>query len=241
MIFFPAIDVKDGECVRLIHGDMERVTRYEPHPLIQAQKFVANGAQYLHMVDLNGAILGDKSDNSDAITEIVKNIDIPVQLGGGIRTMQHVEHWLNLGVTRIILGTAAVKNPEFAREACRNFPSQIVLGIDARGENVALEGWVEQSDANIFDLVVAYADAGATAIIYTDIARDGALQGVNLPMIKKMIEKSSLPIIASGGVSTLEDITALSQITELEGMISGRALYDGRFTIAQALQAIENA
>ncbi|MCH9852895.1 MAG: 1-(5-phosphoribosyl)-5-[(5-phosphoribosylamino)methylideneamino]imidazole-4-carboxamide isomerase [Alphaproteobacteria bacterium] len=238
MIFFPAIDVKDGECVRLLHGDMNRVTRYQANPLLQAQAFIEAGAQYLHMVDLNGAVSGRASDNSSVIADMVQNIDIPVQLGGGIRTLAQVEHWLEIGVKRVILGTAAVKDPEFARLACQKFPNQIVLSIDARGEHVALEGWVEQSDANIFDLANAYQDAGAAAIVYTDIARDGALEGVNLPMIQKMVTRSPLPIIASGGVTSLEDITALSAIKGLEGMISGRALYEKKFTIADALKLL---
>ncbi len=240
MIFFPAIDVKDGECVRLLHGDMNRVTRYQANPLLQAQAFVDAGAQYLHMVDLNGAVSGRASDNSNVIADMVQNIDIPVQLGGGIRTLAQVEHWLEIGVTRVILGTAAVKDPEFARLACQKFPNQIVLSIDARGEHVALEGWVEHSEANIFDLANAYQDAGAAAIVYTDIARDGALEGVNLPMIQKMVTRSPLPIIASGGVTSLADIASLSKIDGLEGMISGRALYEKKFTISDALKLLES-
>ncbi|MCH9844435.1 MAG: 1-(5-phosphoribosyl)-5-[(5-phosphoribosylamino)methylideneamino]imidazole-4-carboxamide isomerase [Alphaproteobacteria bacterium] len=240
MIFFPAIDVKDGECVRLLHGDMNRVTRYQANPLLQAQAFIEAGAQYLHMVDLNGAVSGRASDNSSVIADMVQNIDIPVQLGGGIRTLAQVEDWLKIGVKRVILGTAAVKDPEFARLACQKFPNQIVLSIDARGENVALEGWVEQSDANIFDLANAYQDAGAAAIVYTDIARDGALEGVNLPMIQKMVTRSPLPIIASGGVTSLDDIAALSKIAGLEGMISGRALYEKKFTINDALKLLDD-
>ncbi len=240
MIFFPAIDVKDGECVRLLHGDMKRVTLYAANPLLQAQAFIDAGAQYLHMVDLNGAVSGKASDNSGVIADMVQNIDIPVQLGGGIRTLAQVEHWLNIGVKRVILGTAAVKNPEFARLACQKFPHQIVLSIDAWGENVALEGWVEQSDANIFDLANAYQDAGAAAIVYTDIARDGALEGVNLPMIQQMVTRSPLPIIASGGVTSLADISALAKIDGLEGMISGRALYENKFTIKDALSCLKN-
>ena len=240
MIFFPAIDVKDGQCVRLLHGDMNLVTNYQQTPLVQAQIFVDNGAEYLHMVDLDGAVIGGDSSNGQAIADVIKNINIPIQLGGGIRNMQQVEYWLKLGVSRVILGTVAVKDPDFARAACKKFPSQIILAMDARGENIALEGWLEDSDANIFDLASSFADAGAAGIIYTDINRDGALQGPNLDLVEQMVVKTSLPIIASGGIGRLSDVASLAKITKLEGMICGRALYDERFTIQEAIQVIES-
>ncbi len=240
MIFFPAIDLKDGQCVRLLRGDMNLATTYNQQPLMQAQFFAENGARYLHVVDLDSAAAGGGDKNSDAIVDIIKNVDIPVQIGGGIRTMNQLESWLKCGVKRVILGTATVKNPEFARQACKNFPDQVVLAIDAKGDKVALEGWVEISEMDAYQLALDFADAGAAAIIYTDINRDGALLGPNLAAVALMVEKTNIPVIASGGVARLGDVANLAKIPKLAGVICGRALYDEKFTIAEAIQVTED-
>jgi len=241
MIFFPAIDIKDGQCVRLLYGEMDKATVFGDNPAFQGKEFVNSGAQWLHMVDLNGAFSG-KSVNTAAIREVIKKIDIPVQLGGGIRTMDDIEGWLDKGITRVILGTVAVRDPELVIEACRKFPHQIALGIDSKNGFVAVEGWAEVSKMNAIDLAKRFEDAGAAVIIATDIARDGAMQGPNIEHTLEMANAVSTPVIASGGVSSMEDIRALKKVGEglLEGVISGRAIYDGAIDVKSA-QAILSA
>ena len=239
MIIFPAIDLKQGQCVRLLYGDMNNATTYSQDPVAQAQFFVENGASYLHVVDLDAAISGGGDANSQAIIDIVKNVAIPVQVGGGIRNMPQLEKWIESGVGRVILGTAAVKNPDFVREACQKFPDKIVLALDAKNDKVALEGWVELSDRDVFDLAVEFADAGAAAIIYTDINRDGALLGPNLWAIEEMINKTDIPVIASGGIARLGDIANLAKIPKVEGVICGRALYDEKFSLKEAIEVAQ--
>lgn len=236
MILFPAIDLKDGQAVRLLRGEMDSATVFNDDPAAQARSFAEAGFQWLHLVDLNGAFEG-RPVNAAAVEDIVKAVDIPVQLGGGIRDMATVERWLDLGLRRVILGTVAVKNPGLVREACRAFPGQVVLGIDARGGKVAVEGWAEVSELAALDLARSFEDAGAAAIVYTDIDRDGALQGANVAATQALAEALATPVIASGGVASLDDLAALQAVASagIEGVISGRALYDGRIDPASAL------
>jgi len=238
MIFFPAIDIKDGQCVRLLYGEMDKATVFGDNPAAQAKAFLDDGAKWLHIVDLNGAFSG-KSVNGDAISAIIKTVDIPLQLGGGIRTMADMEYWLDRGVSRVILGTVAVRNPDLVREACREFPGRIALGIDSKDGFVAVEGWAEVSEMKAIDLAKRFEDAGAAVIIATDIARDGAMQGPNTEHTLEMAKSVRTPVIASGGVSSMDDIRALKKVGDglLEGVISGRAVYDGRVDVKTA-QAI---
>jgi len=235
MIFFPAIDIKNGECVRLLYGEMDKATVFGDNPAAQAKEFVNAGAKWLHMVDLNGAFSG-KSVNAAAICGVISAIDIPVQLGGGIRTMADIEHWLENGITRVILGTVAVRDPELVIKACRKYPNQIALGIDSKNGFVAVEGWAEVSEMRAIDLAKRFEDAGAAVIIATDIARDGAMQGPNLEHTLQMANAVSTPVIASGGVSSMDDLRALKKAGRglLEGVISGRAVYDGAIDVKQA-------
>ena len=235
MILYPAIDLKEGRCVRLIRGDMEQVTVFNDDPVAQAASFVDAGASWLHLVDLDGAFAG-KPVNAKAVQAIVNEVDIPVQLGGGIRTLQTIEDWLNCGVMRVILGTAAVKDPDLVTQACRKFPGQVAVGIDARGGRVAVEGWAEETDIQAVDLARKFADAGVDAIIYTDIDRDGVLQGANIPATAELARTVSIPVIASGGVSSLTDIRGLIAEKKIAGAIIGRALYDGRIDLRQAMK-----
>jgi len=239
MILFPAIDLKDGRVVRLLHGDMAQATVFNEDPAAQAREFAAAGFAWLHLVDLNGAFAG-KPVNGAAVEAILKAVDIPVQLGGGIRDMATIERWLAAGVRRVILGTAAVKTPDLVREACRAFPGRIVVGIDARGGRVAVEGWAESSAAVALDLAQGFEDAGVAAIVYTDIERDGALAGVNGAATQTLAAALSIPVIASGGVASLDDIAALMAIAKdgVEGVICGRALYDGRIDPKSALALV---
>ena len=241
MILFPAIDLKDGQAVRLLHGRMETATVFNEDPAAQARAFAGQGFSWLHLVDLNGAFEG-RPVNAAAVEAILAAVDLPVQLGGGIRDLATIERWLTLGLRRVILGTVAVKDPALVREACRAFPGRIVLGIDARGGRVAVEGWAEVSEVTALDLARRFEDAGAAAIVYTDIERDGALKGVNFAATAALAEQVSLPVIASGGVSTLDDIAALQQRAEtgIEGVIIGRALYDGRIDARSALALVAN-
>ncbi len=241
MILFPAIDLKDGKCVRLKQGDMGRATVYNIDPGAQAAEFEALGFSWLHIVDLNGAFAG-RPVNAGAVDQILKSIAMPVQLGGGIRDMATIEHWLARGVTRVILGTAAVREPELVREACKAFAGRIAVGIDARKGNVAVEGWDEASGIPALDLAKKFEDAGVAAIIYTDIDRDGVLAGLNLDMTVELADTVSIPVIASGGLSSIEDIEALLEprCAGLEGAISGRALYNGRLDPKAALTLIES-
>ena len=236
MILFPAIDLKDGAAVRLLRGEMGSATVFNPDPAAQAREFAAAGFAWLHLVDLNGAFAG-RPVNDAAVRAILAAIDLPVQLGGGIRDMATVEAWLEAGVRRVILGTAAVKTPELVTEACRAFPGRIVVGIDARGGKVALEGWAEASEIEALDLARRFEDCGVAAIVYTDIERDGALQGVNVEATAALAAAIGTPVIASGGVSSLDDLAALRAVEScgLEGVIAGRALYDGRIDPKSAL------
>jgi phosphoribosylformimino-5-aminoimidazole carboxamide ribotide isomerase len=244
VILYPAIDLKDGAAVRLLRGEMGSATVFNPDPASQARAFAEAGFSWLHLVDLNGAFEG-RPVNGAAVEAILAAVDLPVQLGGGIRDMATIERWLAAGVTRVILGTAAVKTPELVREACKTFPECIVVGIDARGGKVAVEGWAEQSELAAEDLARRFEDAGVAALVYTDIERDGALQGVNLAATAALAEAVSIPVIASGGVASLDDIAALLAVASggssqgsgrgIEGVICGRALYDGRIDPKSAL------
>lgn len=239
MQLYPAIDLKDGAVVRLLRGEMGTATLFNPDPAAQARDFAEAGFSYLHLVDLNGAFEG-RPVNAEAVRAILEAVSLPVQLGGGIRDMQTVDHWLEAGVRRVILGTAAVKDPDFTRAACRAYPGRVALGIDARHGRVAVEGWAEESDILAVDLARRFEDAGAAAVVYTDIERDGALKGVNFAATAELASQVSLPVIASGGVSTLDDIAALQQraATGIEGVIIGRALYDGRIDARSALALV---
>jgi phosphoribosylformimino-5-aminoimidazole carboxamide ribotide isomerase len=236
MILFPAIDLKDGQAVRLVRGEMASATVFNDDPAAQARAFAEAGFRWLHLVDLNGAFEG-RPANAPAVEAILDAVDLPVQLGGGIRDMATIERWLTLGVRRVILGTVAVKNPDLVRQACRAFPGRVVLGIDARGGKVAVEGWAEVSEIAALDLARRFEDAGAAAIVYTDIDRDGALEGANVAATRDLAEALQTPVIASGGVATLDDLAAFLAIegAGIEGVISGRALYDGRIDPAAAL------
>ncbi|MGD1878832.1 MAG: 1-(5-phosphoribosyl)-5-[(5-phosphoribosylamino)methylideneamino]imidazole-4-carboxamide isomerase [Kiloniellaceae bacterium] len=242
MILFPAIDLKDGQAVRLVRGAMDSATVFNDDPASQARSFAAAGFQWLHLVDLNGAFEG-RPVNAPVVEAILKAVDIPAQLGGGIRDMATIERWLDLGLRRVILGTVAVKNPDLVREACRAFPGRVVLGIDARGGKVATEGWAEVSEIDALDLARRFEDAGAAAIVYTDIDRDGALQGANVAATRALAEALSTPVIASGGVASLDDLAAFKAIASvgIEGVISGRAIYDGRIDPAAALALLAEA
>jgi phosphoribosylformimino-5-aminoimidazole carboxamide ribotide isomerase len=241
MILYPAIDLKDGQCVRLVKGDMAAATVFSDDPGAQARAFADAGFAWIHVVDLNGAFAG-RPVNAEAVDSILSAVTIPVQLGGGIRDMATIADWLARGVARVILGTAALRDPQLVRAACREFPGQVAVGIDARcgdarGGRVAVEGWAETSDTNALDLARAYEDAGVTAIIYTDIERDGALSGPNVEATAALARQISTPVIASGGVSGHGDLAALKAVEEtgIEGVICGRALYDGRIEAAAAL------
>ncbi len=239
MILFPAIDLKDGLCVRLQQGDMNRATVFNHDPAQQAAMFEAQGFRYLHIVDLDGAFAG-KPVNAFAVDRILESVAMPVQLGGGIRDMATVEGWLAKGVTRVILGTAAVRDPDFVREAARRYPGRVAVGLDAKDGSVAVEGWAETSELSALDLARRFEDAGVAAIIYTDIARDGLLKGLNLDATIALAEAVSIPVIASGGLASLDDVRALTQprALRLEGAITGRALYDGRIDPRAALSVL---
>ena len=242
MILYPAIDLKQGQCVRLAQGDMARATVFNNDPGEQARIFEAKGFEYLHIVDLDGAFAG-QARNSAAVELILSAIQIPAQLGGGIRDMNAVAYWLDRGVTRVILGTAAVKNPGFVREAARNYPGRVAVGIDAREGMVAVDGWAKTTAMSALDLGKSFEDAGVAAIIYTDIARDGLLQGLNVEATLALAETVAIPVIASGGLASLDDVKRLLQpdCAELAGAIAGRAIYDGRLDAAAALEMIREA
>ncbi|MGK2872521.1 MAG: 1-(5-phosphoribosyl)-5-[(5-phosphoribosylamino)methylideneamino]imidazole-4-carboxamide isomerase [Alphaproteobacteria bacterium] len=239
MILFPAIDLKDGVCVRLLRGDMNAATTFNDDPAAQARKFEQQGFSWLHLVDLNGAFAG-KPVNGESVSAILSAVKIPVQLGGGIRDMATIEDWLVRGVRRVILGTVAVRDPDLVRAACHAFPGRVAVGIDARAGKVAVAGWAEETEISAHDLARRFEDAGVAAIIYTDIDRDGALQGVNVPATVALAETVKIPVIASGGVSSLADLEALkaTRCPGIEGVISGRALYDGRLDPASALKVL---
>lgn len=242
MILFPAIDLKDGECVRLKLGDMNEATVYNRDPAAQARDFEAMGFEYLHVVDLNGAFAGN-SVNGAAVEAILRAVRMPVQLGGGIRSLAAIEAWLEKGVARVILGTIAVRDPALVHAACARFPGRIVVGIDARGGNVAVEGWAEASSLTAIDLARKFEDAGVAAIVYTDIDRDGVLKGINFEQTLALAAGISIPVIASGGLASIADIDRLlaPDCARLEGAISGRAIYDGRLDPAEALARIRAA
>ena len=242
MILFPAIDLKDGQCVRLKLGEMDQATVFNDNPAAQAVAFEAQGFKYLHIVDLNGAFAG-KPVNAAAVEAILKAIRMPAQLGGGIRDLATIETWLAKGIRRVILGTVAVRDPALVRAACKAFPGRVAVGIDAKGGKVAVEGWAETSELTAIELAKRFEDAGVSAIIYTDIERDGVLKGLNLPATAELARAVNIPVIASGGLASIDDIKALLQpeYKMLEGAITGRALYDGRIDPREALALLEAA
>ncbi|MFW5881215.1 MAG: 1-(5-phosphoribosyl)-5-[(5-phosphoribosylamino)methylideneamino]imidazole-4-carboxamide isomerase [Roseicyclus sp.] len=237
MILYPAIDLKDGQAVRLLRGDMAEATIFNADPAAQARAFQEAGSEWLHLVDLNGAFAGAPV-NGDAVEAILAAIDIPAQLGGGIRSMETIGMWLGKGIARVILGTVAVENPGLVREAAAAFPGRVAVGLDARGGRVATRGWAEQTDMEVTELARAFEDAGVAAIVYTDIDRDGAMGGPNVAATAALARATSIPVIASGGVSSLADLTALKATGVIAGAISGRALYDGALDLREALQAL---
>jgi phosphoribosylformimino-5-aminoimidazole carboxamide ribotide isomerase len=242
VILFPAIDLKDGVCVRLQQGDRARATVFNRDPAAQAHAFEVQGFEYLHLVDLDGAFAG-KPMNARAVERILETISLPVQLGGGIRDMATIEAWLGNGVTRVIIGTAAVRDPAFVADAARRFPGQVAVGLDTRDGKVAVEGWAETSELTALDIAKRYEDAGVSAIIHTDIARDGLLAGLNLDATIALADAVSIPVIASGGLASLDDVKALLEprASKLAGAIAGRALYDGRLDAAAALAMLRTA
>lgn len=238
MILYPAIDLKDGNCVRLLRGDMEKATVFGSDPAAQARAFAETGCEWLHLVDLNGAFAGAQV-NGAAVEAVLGAVDIPCQLGGGIRDMAAIEGWLSRGLARVILGTVAVEDPDLVRAAARAFPGQVAVGIDARGGRVATRGWAEETDVMATDLARRFEDAGVAAIIYTDIDRDGAMGGPNVAATAALARAVSIPVIASGGVSSLDDLIALRDCgVALDGAISGRALYEGALDLRAALAAL---
>ena len=242
MILYPAIDLKDGNAVRLLRGEMSEATVFNTDPAAQAKAFQDAGCKWLHLVDLNGAFAGEPV-NGAAVEAILAATDVPTQLGGGIRDMATIETWLSKGITRVILGTAAVEHPDLVRKAAKAFPDQVAVGIDARKGRVATKGWAEETDIMVTELAQAFEDAGVAAIIYTDIDRDGVLAGLNIASTLKLAKSVSIPVIASGGLASIADIRRLLEpdCAILEGAISGRALYDGRLDPAEALALIARA
>jgi len=242
MILFPAIDLKDGQCVRLKLGDMAQATVFNDDPAAQARSFEEQGFEWLHLVDLNGAFAG-RPVNEAAVEAILKAVKLPVQLGGGIRSLAQIEAWLSRGIRRVILGTVALRDPALVREACRAYPGHIAVGIDAKGGRVAVEGWAETSELTAVDLAGRFADAGVSAIIFTDIDRDGVLKGLNIDSTLDLARAVPIPVIASGGLASMADIHRLLEpdCRILEGAISGRALYDGRIDVAEALHLLGTA
>ena len=239
MILYPAIDLKDGQCVRLLRGEMEAATVFNDNPAAQARAFQDAGCEWIHLVDLNGAFAGEPV-NAAAVEAILAAVDVPAQLGGGIRDMATIAGWIEKGLSRVILGTVAVENPALVREAAAEFPGKVAVGIDARNGRVATKGWAEETDVMVTDLAKSFEDAGVAAIIYTDIMRDGAMQGPNVEATADLARAVSIPVIASGGVSSLDDLRALKDCgAALDGAISGRALYDGAIDLAEALKVLK--
>jgi phosphoribosylformimino-5-aminoimidazole carboxamide ribotide isomerase len=240
MIFFPAIDLKGGQCVRLLRGDMNKATVFNDDAGAQGKAFAASGCEWIHVVDLNGAFEG-KPVNGAAVRAILEAINIPVQLGGGIRDMETIAYWQEAGIARVILGTAALRNPDLVRRACKEFPGQVAVGIDAHDGLVAVEGWAEVSEMKALDLALKFEDAGVAAIIYTDIGRDGAMQGPNVEATTALAAAISTPVIASGGISSMADLQALKDAGDnmFEGVISGRAVYDGEIDPGTATQLLK--
>lgn len=242
MILFPAVDLKNGQCVRLEQGDMARATVFNLDPAAQARAFAAQGFEYLHIVDLDGAFAG-KPMNAQAVEGMLKAVTMPVQLGGGIRDVRTVEGWLEKGVARVIIGTAAVRDPDFVKAAARKFPGRVAVGLDARDGKVAVEGWAETSQVTALEIAQRFEDAGVAAIIFTDIARDGLLKGLNLDATIALADRIAIPVIASGGLASIADVEAMlaPRAAKLAGAIAGRALYDGRLDPAAALALIKRA
>ena len=238
MILYPAIDLKDGNAVRLVHGEMGSATVFNDDPAAQARAFVEAGCEWLHLVDLNGAFAGEPV-NAAPVEAILAACKVPAQLGGGIRDMATIERWIEKGLARVILGTVAVENPALVREAARAFPGHVAVGIDARAGKVATKGWAEETNVDATDLAKSFEDAGVSAIIYTDILRDGAMKGPNIEATEALALAVSIPVIASGGVSSLADLIALRDTGVISGAISGRALYDGAIDLAAALKALK--
>ena len=239
MILYPAIDLKDGNCVRLLKGEMDAVTVFSDDPAAQALAFQNAGAQWVHLVDLNGAFAGEPV-NGGAVDAILAALDVPAQLGGGIRDMATIESWLSKGLARVILGTVAVEDPDLVRAAAKAFPGQIAVGLDAREGRVATRGWAEETDIQVTDLARKFEDAGIAAIIYTEINRDGAMAGPNIPATEALARAVEVPVIASGGVSSMDDLRALQATKVISGAISGRALYDGAIDLGEALAMLDN-
>lgn len=237
MILYPAIDLKNGQAVRLLRGEMDKATVFNEDPAAQARAFTEAGCQWLHLVDLNGAFAGAPV-NAGAVEAILAAVDVPCQLGGGIRDMDTIETWLSRGLRRVILGTVAVENPTLVREAARAFPGQVAVGIDARKGRVATRGWAEETDVMVTDLARSFEDAGVAALIYTDIDRDGAMGGPNIAATEALARAVTVPVIASGGVSRMADLIALKSTGVIAGAISGRALYDGAIDLGEALQTL---
>ncbi|MGK6318163.1 1-(5-phosphoribosyl)-5-[(5-phosphoribosylamino)methylideneamino]imidazole-4-carboxamide isomerase [Sphingomonas sp. DT-204] len=235
MIVFPAIDLKAGQVVRLAEGDMARATVYGDDPAAQAVAFAAAGAEWLHVVDLDGAFAGD-SVNGAAVARILEAFPGKVQLGGGVRSREAIERWFGLGVTRVVIGTAALENPELVREAARDYPGEVVVAVDARDGMVATRGWAEVSDVPVVDLARRFEDAGVGALLFTDVGRDGLLKGCNVEATVALAEAVAIPVIASGGVAGIADIDALAGRPGIEGVITGRALYDGRLDLGEAIR-----
>jgi len=242
MILFPAIDLKNGVCVRLEQGDMARATIFNRDPAAQANIFEEEGFKHLHIVDLDGAFAG-KPMNASAVDHILETVGLCVQLGGGIRDMATIEAWLGKGVNRVIIGTAAVRDPALVKEAARKFPARVAIGLDARDGKVAVDGWAETSQLSALEIAKRFEDAGVAAIIYTDIARDGLLKGLNLDATIALADAISIPVVASGGLASIEDVKKLLEprAQKLEGAIAGRALYDGRLDAAEALRMVRAA
>jgi len=238
MILYPAIDLKDGNAVRLVHGEMGSATVFNDDPAAQARAFVEAGCEWLHLVDLNGAFAGEPV-NAAPVEAILAACKVPAQLGGGIRDMATIERWIDKGLARVILGTVAVENPALVREAARAFPGHVAVGIDARAGKVATKGWAEETNIDATDLAKSFEDAGVSAIIYTDILRDGAMKGPNIEATEALARSVSIPVIASGGVSSLADLIALRDTGVISGAISGRALYDGAIDLKEALKALK--
>ena len=236
MILYPAIDLKDGQCVRLLHGDMDKATVFNASPADQAAQFVKDGFEWLHVVDLNGAVQGE-SMNAEAVNAILKRVSIPVQLGGGIRNLKAVERWIEAGVTRVILGTIAVREPELVKTAARRWPEQIAVAVDVRDGKVAVDGWTGASDLDPIELSRRFEDAGVAALIITDIGRDGAMTGVNVDAVGALADAVSIPVIASGGVASVEDIRLLQARpgVKIAGAVLGRSLYNGAIRPAEVL------
>jgi phosphoribosylformimino-5-aminoimidazole carboxamide ribotide isomerase len=242
MILFPAVDLKNGQCVRLEQGDMARATVFNLDPAAQAKSFADQGFEYLHVVDLDGAFAG-KPMNAQAVEAMLREVKMPVQLGGGIRDLKTVEAWLNKGITRVIIGTAAVRDPELVKTAAKVFPGRVAVGLDARDGKVAVEGWAEVSEVTALDIAHRFEDAGVAAIIFTDITRDGLLKGLNLDATIALADQISIPVIASGGLASIDDVKAMltPRANKLEGAIAGRAIYDGRLSPSEALALIRRA